>query len=123
MVTPNPRGHDRESGRCSTTSRPKSDAVTPPVTVQRLRRNAGVTAQPSAATPFQPVRSRQAIASLMNRPTASAARGGPRGEGNGNYKYGLWTRAAVEMRRTMRARLRAVRAYLDAGRGKGQDQT
>ena len=51
--------------------RPKSDAVTPPVTVQRLRRNAGVTAQPSAATPFQPVRSRQAIASLMNRPTAS----------------------------------------------------
>jgi hypothetical protein len=33
----------------------------------RLRRNAGVTAQPSAATPFQPVRSRQATVSLMQR--------------------------------------------------------
>ena len=62
--------------RCSTTFRPKSDAVTAPVTVQRLRRNAGVTAQPSAATPFQPARSRQAIVSLMNGPTASAARRG-----------------------------------------------
>jgi hypothetical protein len=49
--------------------------------------------------------------------------GGPRGERNGNYKHGLWTREAVEMRGTMRARMRAVRAYLDAGRGKGQDQT
>jgi hypothetical protein len=29
------------------------------VTLQQLRRNAGVTAQPSAAIPFQPVRSRQ----------------------------------------------------------------
>ena len=56
--------------RCSTTFRPKSEAVTAPVTVQRLHRNAGVTAQPSAATPFQPVRSRQAIVSLMNGPTA-----------------------------------------------------
>jgi hypothetical protein len=52
MMTPNPRGRDRESGRCSTTSRPKSDAVTVAVTVQRLRRNAGVTAQQSAATSF-----------------------------------------------------------------------
>jgi hypothetical protein len=40
-------GRDRESRRCSTTFRLKSDAVTTPVTVRRLRRNAGVTAQPA----------------------------------------------------------------------------
>jgi len=37
------------------------------VTVQQLGSHAGVTAQPSAATPFQPVRSRQATVSLMKR--------------------------------------------------------
>ena len=76
MVTPNPQGRDRQSRRCSTISGPKSDGVTAKVTVSRLRRDAGVTAQPSAATPFQPARSRQAIVSLMNGPTASAARRG-----------------------------------------------
>jgi hypothetical protein len=35
-----------------------------------------------------------------------------RGERNGNYKYGLWTRETVEIRRTMRARIRWVKAYL-----------
>jgi hypothetical protein len=72
MVTPNPQGRDRQSSRCSTISRPKSDGVTAKVTVSRLRRDAGVTAQPSAATPFQPVRSRQAVVAA-DGPTASAA--------------------------------------------------
>jgi hypothetical protein len=34
--------------------------------------------------------------------------GGPRGNRNDNYKHGLWTREAVEMRGTMRARMRPV---------------
>jgi hypothetical protein len=38
--------------------------------------------------------------------------GGPRGEFNGNYKHGLWTREEVDKRSTARARMRGIRAYL-----------
>jgi hypothetical protein len=72
MVTPNPRGRDRQSSRALLPDR-RVTPSRPCDGVQRSRRNAGVTAQSSAATPFQLVRSRQAIVSLMNRPTASAA--------------------------------------------------
>ena len=46
--------------------------------------------------------------------------GGPRGLRNGNFKFGLWTREAVEIRRSMCRRFRATRAYLQAAsRGRG----
>jgi hypothetical protein len=38
--------------------------------------------------------------------------GGPRGELNGNYKHGLWTREEVDKRSTARARMRGIGAYL-----------
>jgi glucans biosynthesis protein len=45
--------------------------------------------------------------------------GGPQGERNGNYKFGLWTREAVEIRRSMRRKMRGIRAFLRRpGRGK-----
>jgi hypothetical protein len=34
--------------------------------------------------------------------------GGPRGERNGNYKLGLWTREAVAKRRAARAKIRRI---------------
>jgi hypothetical protein len=45
MVTPNPQGRDRQSTRCSTISRPKSDASRPcdGVTVAPQRRCDGAT--------------------------------------------------------------------------------
>jgi hypothetical protein len=63
MVTPNPRGRDRESSRCGTTSRPKSDAVTAHVTLQRLRRNT--------------VSAGAVETGMMNRPIANQPDGNP----------------------------------------------
>jgi hypothetical protein len=40
--------------------------------------------------------------------------GGPRGDRNGNFKHGLWTRESKEMRKAARAKIREVRAYLEA---------
>jgi glucans biosynthesis protein len=40
--------------------------------------------------------------------------GGPRGDRNGNFKHGLWTRANVAERRTMRAKVREIKALLQA---------
>jgi hypothetical protein len=40
--------------------------------------------------------------------------GGPRGDRNGNFKNGLWTRESVRIRRTMRAKVREIRALLQA---------
>ena len=40
--------------------------------------------------------------------------GGPRGERNGNYKFGVWTREEMEARTAARARIRGIRAYLKA---------
>src|ERR1700757_219118 len=34
--------------------------------------------------------------------------GGPRGDRNGNFKEGLWTRESVDQRKAMRARVREV---------------
>jgi len=38
--------------------------------------------------------------------------GGPPAERNGNFKHGLWTRANVEIRRTIRTRIREIRVLL-----------
>lgn len=38
--------------------------------------------------------------------------GGPRGDRNGNFKHGLWTRESLEMRETMRAKVREIRTLL-----------
>jgi hypothetical protein len=47
--------------------------------------------------------------------------GGPRGDRNGNFKHGLWTRESLEMRKTTRARVREIRAFLRTGnRGGGR---
>jgi len=40
--------------------------------------------------------------------------GGPRGHRNGNFKNGLWTRESVEVRKGMRARVREIKALLQA---------
>jgi len=46
--------------------------------------------------------------------------GGPRGDRNGNFKHGLWTRESLEMHRTTRAMVREIRAFLKASnRGGG----
>ncbi len=42
--------------------------------------------------------------------------GGPPGERNGNYKLGLWTGEAVAARRAARARIRRIRALLEAAK-------
>jgi hypothetical protein len=42
--------------------------------------------------------------------------GGPPGERNGNYKSGLWTGEAVAMRASARARIRGIRAFLEAAK-------
>jgi glucans biosynthesis protein len=41
--------------------------------------------------------------------------GGPRGDRNGNFKYGLWTRESIEMRKATRAKVREIRAFLRTG--------
>jgi len=47
--------------------------------------------------------------------------GAPRGNRNGNFKHGLWTRESVEMRKAARARVREIRAFLRTGnRGGGR---
>ena len=43
--------------------------------------------------------------------------GGPRGDRNGNFKRGLWTRESVEMRKAARAKVREIRAFLKGGTG------
>jgi hypothetical protein len=40
--------------------------------------------------------------------------GGPRGDRNGNFKEGLWTRESVDQRKAMRARVKEVRGLLRA---------
>jgi hypothetical protein len=46
--------------------------------------------------------------------------GGPRGDRNGNFKYGLWTRGSVDMRKAGRTKIREIRAFLRAdNRGGG----
>jgi hypothetical protein len=40
--------------------------------------------------------------------------GGPRGDRNGNFKEGLWTRESVNQRKAMRERVNEVRALLRA---------
>jgi hypothetical protein len=46
--------------------------------------------------------------------------GGPRGDRNGNFKHGLWTCESLETRKTARAKVREIRAFLRAGnRGGG----
>jgi hypothetical protein len=42
--------------------------------------------------------------------------GGPPGERNGNYKSGLWTGEAVAMRASALARIRGIRAFLEAAK-------
>ena len=44
--------------------------------------------------------------------------GGPRGERNGNFTQGLWTRENVEARRTIRAKVREVQDLLQATKGR-----
>jgi hypothetical protein len=41
--------------------------------------------------------------------------GGPRGDRNGNFKNGRWTRESMEMRRAIRAKVREIKALLQAG--------
>jgi hypothetical protein len=43
--------------------------------------------------------------------------GGPRGDRNGNFKHGLWTCVSVEMRETMRAKVRQIRTLLRSNNG------
>ena len=40
--------------------------------------------------------------------------GGQRGDRNGNFKHGLWTRERLEMRKAARAKIRELRAFLKA---------
>src|SRR3954452_23723488 len=40
--------------------------------------------------------------------------GGPRGDRNGNFKHGLWTRESIATRRSTRAKVREIRALLQA---------
>jgi hypothetical protein len=45
--------------------------------------------------------------------------GGPRGDHNGNFKHGLWTRESLATRRAVRAKVREIRGLLEAiGPGK-----
>jgi glucans biosynthesis protein len=45
--------------------------------------------------------------------------GGPRGNRNGNFKHGLWTRESLEMRRTTAEKVREIRALLRADKRDG----
>ena len=46
--------------------------------------------------------------------------GGPRGDRNGNFTHGLWTRESLEVRKKTRAKVREIREFLRAGnRGGG----
>ena len=40
--------------------------------------------------------------------------GGPRGDRNGNFKHGVWTRESVNLREAMRAKVREIRGLLRA---------
>lgn len=42
--------------------------------------------------------------------------GGPRGDRNGNFKHGLWTRENVATRQIMRESVREIRALLAASK-------
>ncbi len=43
--------------------------------------------------------------------------GGPRGDRNGNFKHGLWTRDSVATRRAIRAEIAEIRALLRSAKG------
>jgi hypothetical protein len=45
--------------------------------------------------------------------------GGPRGDRNGNFKHGLWTRESLKMRKAARAKVREIRAFLRADNRSG----
>jgi hypothetical protein len=45
--------------------------------------------------------------------------GGPRGNRNGNFKHGLWTRESLEMRKRTRVKVREIGAFLRAAKGGG----
>ena len=40
--------------------------------------------------------------------------GGPRGDRNGNFKHGLWTRESLATRRAVRAKVREISGLLQA---------
>ncbi|MFY9897334.1 MAG: HGGxSTG domain-containing protein [Xanthobacteraceae bacterium] len=40
--------------------------------------------------------------------------GGPRGNRNGNFKHGLWTRESLEMRKATQAKIHEIKSYLQA---------
>jgi hypothetical protein len=40
--------------------------------------------------------------------------GGPRGDRNGNFKHGLWTRESIETRKATQAKIREIKSYLQA---------
>ena len=44
--------------------------------------------------------------------------GGPRGNRNGNFKHGLWTRESLEMRKATQAKIHEIKSYLQAISGK-----
>jgi hypothetical protein len=44
--------------------------------------------------------------------------GGPRGDRNGNFKQGLWTRESVAARRAVRAQMREIKVLLRVAGGK-----
>jgi hypothetical protein len=48
--------------------------------------------------------------------------GGPRGDRNGNFTHGLWTRETLEMRRTTREKVREIGAFLGAAKRGGGGQ-
>jgi hypothetical protein len=44
--------------------------------------------------------------------------GGPRGNRNGNFKHGLYTREGVAMRRDLRAQVQKIKALVQAANSK-----
>ena len=47
--------------------------------------------------------------------------GGPRGDGNGNFKHGLYTRENQSIRRVMRAKVREIRVLVQAANPRRPD--
>jgi hypothetical protein len=47
--------------------------------------------------------------------------GGPRGDGNGNFKHGLYARENQSIRRGMRAKVREIRALVQAANPRRPD--
>jgi hypothetical protein len=44
--------------------------------------------------------------------------GGPRGDRNGNFRHGLWTRESVASRRAVRAEMAEIKVLLRAEKGR-----